>query len=94
MDIESTNRELVEHIEGLVDGQPNRAALLALVRMATDSERAKVLFEQLQEQSFLDPAREDDPDERPDRWAWDLTLHATESYAVLAVQQEGSADAA
>jgi hypothetical protein len=72
-------------VEDLAADRANRTPLLTLLKMATTPERAQMLFDAIQEQDFLDPRGEQEPE---DRYAWDLALHAVESWAVLAIRAD------
>lgn len=73
---------LLAMLEDFAAQHANRRPVLTLVKLTTDPERAKMLFEALQTEYFGDP--EDTRDERPDSYAWDTLLYAVNDFAVMA----------
>lgn len=73
---------LLQVLEELADRHANRRPVLTLVRLTTDPERAKMLFEAMRVENFRDP--EDTHDDRPDSYAWDTLLYAVDDFAVMA----------
>lgn len=81
--IAAQSREaLLIELEKLADHHANRRPVLTLVRLATDPERAKMLFDALQTEYFGDP--EESHGDRPDWYAWDTLLYAVNDFAVMA----------